>query len=148
MAAHLTDIGNAVVTGLNAGTFTQSFTASRVVDPDRKLSDLGSLSVKVFARKERSELQSRSGVLLCQYDVDVVIEKRLTATTANTYHDQLVWLTQEIADHFYRNALPGRSERLMAAGTDATDPFSWDIERTDEAMLYRAIVTLTFQGTR
>jgi len=95
-------ITDAVVAALNGGTFSQPFTAIRLYVPNFDLKDMKDLHVSVVPRGVELSTASRS---LLQHDVqiDVAVQKKLPADTADTAGDQaaideLMGLVQEIAD--------------------------------------------------
>lgn len=148
MPAAIVSIADAVVTALTAGTFSQSFTPTRVAVPSVKLSDIGTLKVHIRGARERVTLLTRGGVKDVDYDIDIAIRKKITNTATTTEHDALVALTEEIADFFFTNGLTGRSERLMDVSTDENGNLLWVVDDVENHRAFVSVLTLTFKGTR
>ena len=120
MAAAILHIADAVVALLNGGSYAESFTAARVVDPILKLENLSTLNVSVLARKTNVAIESRSGIETVLYAIDVAIRKKLAASTLRADHDKLQWVAEQVMDRLSKNPLTGRSETLVEISTDAT----------------------------
>ena len=96
-------LAEAVKDALAAGSFTQSFTPTRVALPEFKLVDLGTLTVTVVPREMTLSLDSRRDNA-CEMGIDVAVHKRVSDTGTTTV-DALMALVQEIADHMTRRDL-------------------------------------------
>ncbi|NLX57694.1 MAG: hypothetical protein GXY74_01240 [Phycisphaerae bacterium] len=96
--ALIVDIADAVVTELNAGTFSQELTAARLYRPEFDLKEMAALHVTVVPRGVEAVTVSRTSV---QYDVsvDVAVQKKLSTET-NAQIDPLMGLVEEIATFF------------------------------------------------
>jgi len=96
----LVDITNAVVSRLNAATFTLSFTAESRLFPRFEMDGIDSLLVSVYGANESWERESRSGVYSKAYDVHVVIDSPVqqsaTQTNLNSSVESLIDLGEEI----------------------------------------------------
>lgn len=94
------DIADAVVTELNAHTWTQAdeeFTAERRYQPYLLPEELVELKVSVILRNFEGQLYSR-GASKRLITVQVLVQRELSETTAE--NDPLIKLAEEIADHF------------------------------------------------
>jgi len=98
MAAIVNTIGDAVVTKLNAATFTQSFTAVRKYAPLYRLRDMDALHVTVVTSSESIE-QSDRATRQHDYTIDIGVQKRFSSDALTTL-DPLADLVQEISDEF------------------------------------------------
>lgn len=148
MAAAILHVAEAVVALLNGGSYAESFTATRVVDPVVKLESLSTLSVGVLARKTNVAIESRSGIETVLYTVDVAIRKKLAASTLRADHDKLQWVAEQVMDRLSKNPLTGRSETLVEISTDATGESDWSIEDIRNEKVFVAVVTATYLGSR
>lgn len=108
----ITSIADAVTDRLNAGSFSQSFTAERHYQPQFDLAELETLKVSVVPR---SLTVSGSSRRQSQYDalVDIGVQKRLSADgDEKAQVDALLDLVEEIADHLRFERLPGLPEAV------------------------------------
>lgn len=107
MASQIAAVAAAVVTALNAGTFSISFTSKRKWVPGVKLQDLSVTvpTVTVVAKTYDREPLSR-GRPQKDIEIDIGIQRRLSQATdpedpdASTEVDDLIGLLEEIADLF------------------------------------------------
>lgn len=98
MTALLTPLADAIVTELNANTFSPTFTAIRSNVPQTKREDLSTLSVIVTPHSKQSRMITR-GKRLYSVECYVLLQKGLT-TDANSETDSLVALGEAITSHF------------------------------------------------
>ena len=103
--AVINSIADAVVTKLNAATFTQSFTAVRKYAPIYRLKDMDTLHVTVVPSSEDISPVNRADTEH-EYTIDVGIQKRFSSD-ANTTIDPLMDLVQEVSDEFTGAGLAG-----------------------------------------
>jgi len=96
--AQITDIADAVVTELNAETFSMEFTAARLYRPDFELPEMKDLHVTVVPHGLE---MTTAGRALSQHDVqiDVAVQKKLDAAD-NSEIDSLMGLVEELAEFF------------------------------------------------
>ena len=94
--ALIADIADAVVTELNAGSFSVPFTVERLYRPDFELSDMKNLHVSVVPHGLE---MSTAGRALSQQDVqiDLAVQKKLDAAD-NAEIDALMGLVEELAE--------------------------------------------------
>lgn len=109
MSSAVNLIADALVASLNAGSFSQDFTASRSYEAEVELDAVSTLEVLVVPDSEAVELESRDTVR-GNWVVDVVVAQRLTPATgtgriANADLDALMDFVQEIKDHFLGETL-------------------------------------------
>ena len=141
--ALIVDIADAVVTELNAGTFSQTFEAVRLYRPDFDLKEMATLHVTVVPKAQTIATVSRSSG---QYDVavDVAVQQKLDDETADQM-DGLMSLTEEIADFF-------RLRRLTACPAaiwlrTENEPV-YSVEHLTEMRQFTSVLTLTFRVVR
>ena len=136
------DVSEAVVGDLNAGSFSQSFTAERHYLPLYDLKALKTLRVTVVPSGNAIEAKARR---TAQHDVeiDVAVQQKL-ADTDNAAVDPLMTLVEEIADHF-------RFKRLTAPDAvwvkTENEPV-YAQEHLDEYRVFTSLLTLTFRILR
>jgi hypothetical protein len=103
MASTLKQLADAVVTLLNAGSFSQAFTAEHIPAPYAKTEDISSVKVGVVVPARAKERSSR-GSDRAEYTVEIhVLKKFALFTDAGpdaTEFDGLVELAEELADFF------------------------------------------------
>lgn len=139
--AEIIDLADAIVTALNAGTFSESFTAERGYLPTFDLPDMDTLRVTVVPRQEEGRLDTRNSSVH-EYSIDIAIQKKPTALT-NTLLDALMRVVQEIADFFLFDTNP--------ENTTLITPSIRILYLQDHLQKFRqftSVVTLTFRGWR
>jgi len=102
----LMDVADAVVAELNAGNFSQPFTATRRYDPRRPLKDLSTLRVDVVPSQPSMETTptARDDVFQNDISVDVAVRKKF-ADGDFAELDPLMDLIEEITEHFQKGWL-------------------------------------------
>ena len=143
MSTEIGDIAAALVTELNAQTWSQTFTAARFYRPLTQLKNLGTLAVTVVPRGLLATEGSRSEEEYA-YELAIVVQKRLEAVT-NALIDPLVDLVEQIADHFRLSRCPGYAAAICRAM--ATDPLA-DEDDLNEFNQFTSILTLTYRVMR
>jgi len=141
--ATITDIADAVVQELNAGSWSLPLSAERHYRPLFDLADMAALHVTVVPkgivveRLDRTRNQE-------DVQVDVAVQKKFS-TGDNAELDALVVLVQEIADFFrlrrltaYPAAVWVRSENVPVYAP----------EHMDELRQFTSVLTLTFRVGR
>ena len=96
--AVITDVADAVVAELNAGSFSLPFTAERLYLPVFELADMQALHVTVVPKSVATDAAARTQNQQ-DYAIDVAVQQKLSST-ANALIDELVTLVEELADHF------------------------------------------------
>lgn len=141
--AVITDIANAVIAALNAGTFSQTFTAERQYLPIFELEDVKGLRVTVVPKGVAIQSAGRNNNQH-DVDIDVAVQKKLTKTD-DTEIDPLMTLVEELADHF-------RLKRLTtypnAIWTKTQNEPVYAQEHLDQFRTFTSVLTLTFRVIR
>jgi len=138
--SEIIDIADAVVTTLNAHSFTQSFTAVRKYMPRRELADLSVLTVTVVPRRIDGEEFSRAGQ---QHDhgIDIAVQQKLDVDEDgepdHTAADALVGLAEEIAAFCY-----GKAFDAGCCMSSDVDPI-FSPEHMKEKHVFTAVARLT-----
>ena len=94
--ALLTDIADDLVAVLNAGTFSQPFTARRAYRPVFDLQEMKELHVTVVPKGIEMATAGR-GLVQDDVQIDVAVQKKLAAADDSEI-DELMGLVQEIAE--------------------------------------------------
>ncbi len=141
--AVITDIADAVVAQLNAGTFSQSFTAERAFLPVFELSDLKSVRVTVVPKGVTIIPGGRSHNQH-DYAIDVAVQKKLDAAD-NAEIDPLVTLVDEIADFFRLKRLESYPGAIWLK-TENEPVYSQ--EHLDQLRQFTGLLTFTFRVMR
>lgn len=139
--ADITNVADAIVTELNATSFSQPFTAARGYLPTFDLQEMNELKITVVPKEDDGKLDTRSQSTH-DYAIDIGIQKKPPAIE-NADLDPLMLLTQEIADHF----LFGK----QAAGATLIAPtvrILYLQEHLQKLRQFTSVVTLTFRGWR
>ena len=141
--AVITDIAEAVVAQLNAGTFSLAFTAERAFLPVFELSDLKDLRVTVVPKSVRITPGGRSHN---QHDcaIDVAVQKKLDAAD-NVEIDPLMTLVDEIADFFRLRRLESYPGAIWLR-TENEPVYSQ--EHLDQLRQFTGLLTFTFRVMR
>lgn len=123
--ALITDIADAVVTALNAGTFALEFTAVRTLVPQVKLEDMSTLHVKVVPTTTRSRLVTRTATER-EFIIDVGVQQKCDVDDDDVT-DPLVTLCEAIEALLFGKVLTAGSKKAICiavndpAGRDAAD---------------------------
>ena len=142
MPAAIVQLADAVVTDLNAATFSQSFTAQRSYLPRWKLEELATIRVTVVPKDDVGERASRAQWQE-DYQLDVAIQQRLNANET-AQMDALVLLGQELADYFKSRNPAGDLATLVAV---AFAPL-FDPDHLEKHKTLTTVLNLTFRGWR
>lgn len=123
------DIAAALVTSLNAASFTQSVTAVRRYRPHFEIKELTTIRLSVIAMTVEAVRMAR-GVTEFEYGIDVALQKAEDPDN-ETALDALAVLAEEIDDHI-------REAGAMAAGSwlRQTTPALWIPEHLHEKGAY------------
>lgn len=141
MASMVIEIADAVVCALNGHDFSIPFRAERpkINAPKFELLELGELRACVVPIAERVTILDRD-TLDVVYTIDVGLLQRIDPESEAT--DGLMSLLQEIADHFFRTALPDRDETWQ--GAEIFYPAREQIKQSK----FIGVVRLNFGGQR
>jgi hypothetical protein len=141
--AVITDIADAIVTELNAATFSQPVTAVRHYLPQFELKEMHTLHVTVvpkgvvLASSDRSRSQG-------DYSIDVAVQQKIT-TGNNAELDALTDLTEEIADHLRGRRL---SSYPNAAWLKTEQSVLYAQEHLGELRQFTSVLTFTYRVLR
>ena len=146
MAANIIDIADAVVTGLNAQSFSQSFTAVRDYVYDISLPDHSSLTVSVWPAGDETSPVARAAVER-EYAIHVRVAKKVAVTSATERKssiDPMMLLVEEIANYIEPTE---PSDELGPDGATwvATDNNEIDYEQLNELNQFSLVLTFTFR---
>ena len=142
MSAVIVQLADAIVTDLNAATFSQSFIAQRTYLPRWKLEELAMIRVSVVPKDDVSERASRTQWQE-DYQLDVAVQQKL-GTNETTQMDGLLLLGQELADYFKSRNPSGDLATLVAVGFAPL----FDPEHLEKHNTLTTVITLTFRGWR
>jgi hypothetical protein len=156
--AEIIDIADAVVTELNATTFSAPYDSSvaalRSYLPQYDLKDMDTLHVTVVPKGVvvASDVSSRAHQQH-DYQIDVAVQKKPALSSDgsldNDALDALSVLVEEIADHFRAGAgtgrLPGRTP-VMCQGVEYVAVY--DPESLQKFTQFTSLLTFTFRRMR
>lgn len=136
-------IADAVVASLNAGTFSQPFTAQRRYQPSFELPEMQALHVSVVPRSVSITSATReNGYFDCA--IDIGVQKKVNPETPAEI-DALMTLMDEIADHL-------RLRRLDAAPQAAWLSIQHEPifapEHLDQLRQFTSVLTVTYRVPR
>lgn len=136
------DVAAAVVTELNAATFSQAFEAARNYVPSFDRAELKTLHVTVVPKKIEITSLTRSSN---QYDVgiDVAVQKKLN-TDDNAEIDPLMQLVEEIGEFFRLRRLAS----IAATWIKTENAPIYALEHLDQKRVFTSVLTLTFRIAR
>lgn len=140
------DIADAVVAELNAAppdTFSQAFTAVRMVLPEFDLEDLAELKVTVVPKAVEITGATRSG---SQYEiaVDVGIQKKL-GQDLDTEVAALATLVEEISDYLCRRQL---SQTPWAAWSAIRNEPVYAPEHLAAERVFTSVLTVSYRAMK
>jgi len=141
MAADIINVADAIVTELNATSFSQPFTSARGYLPTFDLAEMNELKVTVVPKEDDGKLDTR-GQSAHDYAIDIGIQKKPPAIE-NTDLNPLMLLAQEIADHF----LFGK-QAVGATLIAPTVRILYLQEHLQKLRQFTSVITLTFRGWR
>ena len=141
--SNVANIADSIVAELNAGSFSQSFTAERHYRPLFDLADMKTLRVSVVPRGQIVNPGSRTRNAF-DYSVDVAVQKKLDAGD-NAEFDPLLSLVEEVADHFRLKRLASFPEAIWIR--TANEPI-YATEHLDELRQFTSVLTLTYRVHR
>lgn len=141
--AVITDIADAVVVEINAGSFSLPVSATREYLPAFELADMRTLRVTVVPK---SVTTLPGGRAHSQYDyaIDVAVQKKLD-TNDNSEIDDLMTLVDELADHLRFKRLDSYPNAHWLK-TDNEPVYAQ--EHLQELRQFTSILTFTFRVMR
>jgi len=99
------DILSAVVTMLNAATFTPAVTAVKAYLPRKDLVDAATLSMQVFPDAQTEARVTRGNTRQVERTIGIAIVQRLTGSDDNADCDTLMSLAEQVSDAVWSTAL-------------------------------------------
>ena len=139
----ITDIADAVVAEINAGSFSQSVNAQRAYLPEFELPEMENLQVTVVP-KSVTTLPGGRAHNQHDYAIDVAVQQKLQ-TTDDAEIDDLLTLVDEIADHFRFKRLGSYPGAVWLK--TANEPV-YAQEHLQEMRQFTSILTFTFRVMR
>ncbi len=133
-------VADAVVTELNATTFSLSFTAVRKYQPHYDLAQLKSLHVTVIPSGLMTQ-QAARGPGQRDVDVDIAVQQKLTQEE-NADLDPLLALAEEIAEHFRGKRLIAYSQAIWVKSEHKA---VFVPEHLQQYRQFTSVLTLTFR---
>jgi hypothetical protein len=140
--AVIIDIADAVVTTLNAGTFTPTFTAERHYLPRYELPDLTTLRVSVVPKGIASQALDRNRDRV-DYRIDVAVQQKAGVELATL--DGLMTLAETIADYLQETPLVGYPQ---ARCVELVHEPIYAPEHLDEFRAFTTVMTVTYRVWR
>ena len=140
--AVIIDIADAVVATLNAGTFSQAFTAERHYLPRFELPDMTMLRVSVVPKGIASQTLDRKRDQN-DYRIDVAVQHK-TGTDLVTF-DALMNLVEEIGDYLQGTPLVGYPQ---ARCFDMVNEPIYAPEHLEEFRQFTSLMTFTYRVWR
>jgi hypothetical protein len=138
----LIDIADAVVSELNAATFSVPLTAQRGYRPVFELGEMTALHVTVVPHGQAGQALDRNRDSF-DYAIDVAVQQKVEPT--NVALDALMALVEEIADHFRRKSLPG----FPAANcVEVKNDPVYSLDHLEEFRAFTSVIALTFRVWR
>jgi len=136
------DIADSVVTTLNAGSFSEAFTAERSYLPRYELKEMQSLRVTVVPKGMTTEPMSR-GTVTYDVQIDVAIQKRLgDPTNAQAESDGLMALAEQVATYLRSAPLV---DQPSARWTQTEHPAIYAPEHLEQLRQFTAVMTLNYR---
>lgn len=137
------NVADAVVASLNAGSFSQEFTAERKYQPVFELLELADLKVSVVPKSVSITTASRNdGYFDCA--VDIGVQKKVDVDEPDEI-DALVDLVEEIADHLRMSRL---DELPEAAWLSIENEPVFAAEHLDQQRTFTSLLTVTYRVRR
>ena len=141
-ASTILSVADAVVGALNAGTFSQAFTAVRLYRPLFSPADLDTLHVTVVPRGMRTELLGRNQVLN-EAAIDVAVQKHVPpGDTQQATLDSLMGLVNDIETAFQFQRLATTPSAMWVRSEYAP---IYSFEHLDVQHIFTSVLTLTFK---
>lgn len=135
-----TDIADAVVAELNAGTFSQLFTAERVYLPTYEQTELDVLRVPVLAQRITHERASREASD-DEIEIQVGVMKKVTVEDLDEL-DSMMNLVQEVMDWMAGRVL--RDYRDAVWVRSSNDPV-YNASLLDSHRVFQSVLALTYR---
>ena len=137
------DVADAVVANVNAGSFSQEFTAERTYQPVFELPEMQTLHVSVVPKSILIAAASRSDNFF-DCAIDIGVQKKVDADDSDEI-DALMGLVEELVDHLRLkrlDALPA------AAWLSIENEPVFAPEHLDQQRTFTSVVTVTYRVRR
>lgn len=141
MDATLVKVAEAVLTELQAGTFSQPFTPERAYLPRHTPQQLKALTVTVVPAGWESDFASRHATRR-DCTIQIGLQKKLVAED-NGELDPLVGLAQEIEEHFRKLKRLPTADAVLVGVEALAAPL--DDEDLDQRRVFTAVLAFTFR---
>ena len=139
----LIDIADAVAARLNAGEFSQEFTAERKYQPVFDLPEMAELKVSVVPKSVSITAASRQDSFF-DCAVDVGVQKKVDVDNLGEL-DALMDLVEELVDHLRRNRL---EELPEAAWLSIEHEPVFAPEHLNQERVFTSVLTVTYRVRR
>lgn len=138
------EVADAVVRALNAGQFSEQFTAERTYNPERKLSQYKTLRVTVVPKGRVTAAADRSGY---QQDIaiDIGIQKR-AETDAEA--DTMMGLVDEVFAALNGRVLTDTEGFRLAVWVETGNEPIFVPDHLREDRVFTSVLTLTYRVVR
>jgi hypothetical protein len=136
-------IADAVVAELNAGTFTESFTAERLFSPVFDLQDMQTLRVSVMPRSVTTQPASRSAGFF-DYAIDIGVQKKLNSEDSAEVEGHLA-LVEQISDYLRNRKLTAMPDAFW---TKTENNPVYVPEHLDQLRQFTSVLTVTYRIMR
>ncbi len=146
MSSVTLELADAVAATLNAGAFSQEFTAVRSHLPDYDLSEVKALTVTVVPKSLEIAKASRESAYF-DAAIDIGVQQKIDgdAEAARAMVDGLIALVEEIVDHLRGRRLEGAPDAVWMA--IANDPV-FDRDHMERLRVFTGVVTVTYRKRR
>jgi len=133
-------VADAVAASLNAGSFSQTFTAARHYQPSFELSDMQALRVSVVPKSVSIASATRQHSFF-DFAIDIGVQQKIN-TNDPVEIDALMDLMDEIADHLRLKRLDGLPEAAwLSIGHEPV----FAAEHLDQQRLFTSVLTVTYR---
>jgi hypothetical protein len=137
-------LADAVAAHINAGTFSQPLTATRMFQPAFTLEDLKDLRVSVVPRTLQMSPVTRDSLAI-EYVVDVGVQKKLPADNADAVIDELLTLVETIAEHLRFKRLESFPD---AAWVGISNEPVVSSEALEQHRVFTSVLSVTYRERR
>ncbi len=143
MTAAIIQLANAVVTDLNAQTFSATLTAARAYVPRFDLENSETLQCKVVPTIDARQPASR-GEDQCDLTIDIGLMQKFEGTAAEelTAIDALMALAEEVKEYLSRIRPTDFSAAICTAVKN--EPI-FDVEQMESCKIFLTVISATFR---
>ena len=137
---NLVTIPNAVVGFINAGSFSQSFTATKEYLPTEDISFFTDLKVMIVLPTNKSVNIDARNWVSSMVDVSLLVKKK-TSKTDKTAIENMLILCDEIVDYLVAKTITGTKFVCTAVVFNVTP----DLEQLEEQNMFTGAFTITYK---